>query len=81
MTSNSSGRKSMNVVLQMVMTLIIAILLGQLWLFTVTLEVMETSTAPIAVTAAAVACSLIGCGSVWMLIRFFLRTERSETER
>ena len=34
-------RHRMNVVLQMVMALITAILLGQLWLFTVTLDAME----------------------------------------
>ena len=68
----------LSVVLQMVTALIAAILLGQLWLFTVTLEAMENRDASSNVVVVATVCSLLACGSVWMLIRFFLRTERSQ---
>ena len=72
-------RHRMNVILQMVMTLIAAILLAQLWLFTVTLDAMENHAVSMKVAIAAVVCSLIACSSIWMLIRFFLRTEQTET--
>jgi cytochrome bd-type quinol oxidase subunit 2 len=69
----------MDVVLQMVTVLITAVLLGQLWLFTVTLDAMENPAASMSVAIAAVVCSLLACGVVWILIRFFLTTEQSET--
>ena len=69
----------MNVVLQMVLTLIAAILLAQLWLFTVTLDAMENHAVSMNVAIAAAVCSLVACASVWMLIRFFLRTEQTQT--
>jgi formate/nitrite transporter FocA (FNT family) len=69
----------MNVVLQMVMAFITAILLGQLWLFTVTLDAMENHAVSMNVAVAAVVCSLVACTAVWMLIRFFLRTEQTQT--
>jgi cytochrome bd-type quinol oxidase subunit 2 len=72
-------RNRMNVVLQMVTMLITAILLGQLWLFTVTLDAMETPAASMSIAIAAVVCSLVACGAVWVLIRFFLSTEQTET--
>jgi hypothetical protein len=72
-------RHRLNVVLQLVTALITAILLGQLWLFTVTLEAMENGTVPPTVFGTAVACSLLASGSIWMLIRFFLRIEQSQT--
>ena len=72
-------RHRMNVVLQMVMAIISAILLGQLWLFTVTLDAMENHAVSMNVAIAAVVCSLMACSAVWMLIRFFLRTEQTET--
>jgi cytochrome bd-type quinol oxidase subunit 2 len=72
-------RRRMNVVLQMVTALITAILLGQLWLFTVTLDAMENPAASISVAIAAAICSIVACGSVWVLIRFFLNTEQKET--
>ena len=72
-------RHRMNVVLQMVMTLIAAILLAQLWLFTVTLDAMENHAVSMNVAIAAVVCSLVACASIWMLIRFFLRTEQTQT--
>ena len=71
-------RHRMNVILQMVTALIGAILLGQLWLFTVTLEAMESPSVSLTVAAAAVCCSLIACAVVWILIRFFLRMEAEE---
>jgi cytochrome bd-type quinol oxidase subunit 2 len=72
-------RRRMIVVLQMVTALITAILLGQLWLFTVTLEAMENPAASMSVAVAAAVCSILACGSVWVLIRFFLNTEQTET--
>jgi cytochrome bd-type quinol oxidase subunit 2 len=71
-------RNRMNVVLQMVTAIIIVILLGQLWLFTVTLDNMESRASSLNVEIAAVILSLLGCCAVWMLIRFFLRTEQAE---
>ena len=79
MSPATQRRNRMNVVLQMVTALITAILLGQLWLFTVTLEVMENPATSIGVAVAAVLCSLVACGGVWVLIRFFLTAEQSET--
>jgi hypothetical protein len=58
------------VVLHMVMAFVIAILMTQLWLFTVTLEAMESHTASLSIVSAALACA-----AVWALIRFFLRAE------
>jgi hypothetical protein len=72
-------RNRMNVVLQMVTAIIAAILLAQLWLFTVTLDAMENHAVSMNVAVAAVVCSLLACASIWMLIRFFLRTEHTET--
>jgi len=72
-------RNRLNVLLQMITALITAILLGQLWLFTVTLEAMENGAVSGTVAVAATVCSLVACSSIWMLIRFFLRTEQSET--
>ena len=71
-------RHRMNVVLQMATALVAAILLGQLWLFTVTLEAMENPAVSMNVAIAAAVCSLVACVSVWVLIRFFLRAERTE---
>lgn len=72
-------RNRLNVLLQMVTAFITAILLGQLWLFTVTLDAMENPAASMSVAAAAAVCSVLACGSVWLLIRFFLNTEQTET--
>jgi formate/nitrite transporter FocA (FNT family) len=72
-------RNRMNVVLQMVMAIIAAILLAQLWLFTVTLDAMENHAVSMNVAIAAVVCSVLACAAIWMLIRFFLRTEHTET--
>ena len=79
MSPGIQQRNRMNVVLQMVTALITAILLGQLWLFTVTLDAMENSAVSMSVAIAAAVCSLLACGAVWVLIRFFLSTEQSET--
>lgn len=72
-------RARMNVVLQMVMALITAVLLGQLWLFTIALDAMENHAVSVRVAVVATACSLLACVAIWMLIRFFLRTEQHET--
>ena len=79
MSPGTRVRHRLNVVLQMVTALITAVLLGQLWLFTVTLEAMEDRSVSTNVVIAAAMCSLAACISVWVLIRFFLRTERTET--
>ena len=79
MSPRTRVRHRLNVVLQMVTALIAAILLAQLWLFTVTLDAMENHAVSMNVAVVAVVCSLVGCGATWMLIRFFLRTEQTET--
>ena len=71
-------RQRMQVVLHMVMAFVVAILLAQLWLFTVTLEAMESHEASLSIVAATAACSVLGCASVWALIRFFLRAEAQQ---
>jgi hypothetical protein len=68
----------MNVLLQMVTALIAAILLGQLWLFTLTLDAMESHSVSANVGIIAAICSFAACGAVWGLIRFFLRAEAEE---
>jgi len=71
-------RQRMQVVLHMVMAFVVAILVAQLWLFTVTLEAMESHTASLSVVSATVAVSVLGCAAVWALIRFFLRAEAQQ---
>lgn len=72
-------RDRMKVLLQMVMAFIAVILLVQLWLFTVALDAMENGSASVGVAVATIFCSFAACLAVWMLIRFFLRTEQHET--
>ena len=79
MNSGIHHRRRMNVVLQMVTALTTAILLAQLWLFTVTLDAMENSAASLSVAITAVTFSFLACGAVWILIRFFLSAEQAET--
>ncbi len=71
-------RHRMNVILQMVTALIAAILLGQLWLFTVTIETIENGAVSTNVAIAATTCSLLASIAVWTLIRFFLKTESED---
>ena len=71
-------RLRMKVVLNMVMAFVVAILLAQLWLFTATLEAMESREASRSIVIATLACSIIGCAAVWALIRFFLRSEAQQ---
>jgi hypothetical protein len=78
MTPKVRLRQRMQVVLHMVMAFVVAILLAQLWLFTVTLEAMESHTASLSIVSAALACSALGCAAVWALIRFFLRAEAQQ---
>lgn len=68
----------MRVVMHMVMAFVIMILLAQLWLFTVTLDAMETRGASPQTAIAALICSSMGCAAVWALIRFFLRAEDNQ---
>jgi len=75
MTPKIRLRQRMQVVLHMVMAFVVAILMAQLWLFTVTLEAMESRAASLSIVSAALACSVLGCAAVWALIRFFLRAE------
>lgn len=72
-------RQRLNVVLQMITALTTAVLLGQLWLFTVTLDAMENSAVSPQVVIVSAVCSAVACASIWMLIRFFLKTEHTET--
>jgi hypothetical protein len=72
-------RQRLNVVLQMITALITAVLLGQLWLFTVTLDAMENATASPHVVIVTAICSAVACSAIWVLIRFFLKTEHAET--
>jgi len=78
MSPNVHRQQRMNVLLQMVTAFITAILLGQLWLFTVALDAMESTTASTTVSLVTAICSLLACGTVWVLIRFFLNTEQAE---
>ena len=71
-------RQRMRVVMHMVMAFVIMILLAQLWLFTVTLDAMETRGASPQTAIAALICSFMGCAAVWALIRFFLRAEDNQ---
>jgi len=57
----------------MVTALVVMILLVQLWLFTVTLDAMETRGESAEVAIAALVCSFVGCVAAWSLIRYFLR--------
>ena len=79
MSPRTRVRDRMNVVLQMITALIAAVLLLQLWLFTVAIDDMENGSVSIHVAAATVLCSFVAFAASWMLIRFFLRTEQNET--
>ena len=68
-------RHRISVVLHMVMAFVIMILMAQLWLFTVTLEAMESAEASMNIAIAALICSFLGCCVVWGLIRSFLKAE------
>jgi formate/nitrite transporter FocA (FNT family) len=72
-------RQRMRVVLHMVMAFVVMILLAQLWLFTVTIEAMETRSSSPQVVIAALVCSFIGCVAVWTLMGFFLRTYKEDS--
>ena len=78
MSPKARLRQRFNVVLHMVMAFVVMILLAQLWLFTVTLDAMETRGAAPQVAVAALVCSFMGCAAVWALIRFFLKAEASQ---
>jgi hypothetical protein len=80
MNMEAPVRRRLNVVLKTVTTLVVSILLAQLWLFTVTLDVMESGSAPSGIAVAAVLCSVVACAAVWVLIGLFVRAERSEAE-
>ena len=80
MSPKTRLRHRMQVVLHMVMAFVVAILLAQLWLFTVTLEAMESHDASSSIVAAALVCSLLGCTAVWALIRFFLGAEARQAD-
>ena len=72
-------RQRISTTLHMVLAFVIIILLGQLWLFTLTLEAVQTKDASPRIWAAALTCSVVGCAAVWVLIRYFLRTEKDRT--
>jgi len=71
-------RQRTSIVLHMVMAFVVMILLAQLWFFTVVLETMETHGKSDTVELAAILCSLMGCGVVWILIRYYMRMEKSQ---
>ena len=71
-------RQRIRVLMHMVMAFVIMILLAQLWLFTVTLDAMETRGASPQVVIAALVCSFMGCAAVWGLIRLFLRADENQ---
>ena len=71
-------QRRIGVVLHMVMAFIILILLAQLWVFTVTLDAMESREAPIQVAVVGLVFSFLGCGAVWALIRLFVRAEERQ---
>jgi uncharacterized protein DUF6755 len=77
MSPKARLRERLRVVLNMVMGFVVMILLAQLWLFTVTLEAMETRGASVQVAVAAMFCSSVACVAVWVLIRFFLKNEEA----
>ena len=77
MSPKTRLRRRMTIVLHMVTGFVLAILLAQLWLFTVTLDAMQNEQASIEVAAVALACSAVGFVAVWTLIRFFLRAEET----
>jgi hypothetical protein len=62
-------RQRMRVVLNMVTAFVVMILLTQLWLFNVAIDAVPK------IAAAALICSLAGLAAIFMLIRFFLKTE------
>ena len=69
----------MRVLMNMVTAFVIMILLAQLWLFTVTLDAMESRAASPAVALVALLCSFLATGAAWSLIRFFLKAEASRS--
>jgi hypothetical protein len=69
--------KTRNVILYMVMAFVVCILMVQLWLFTEAVEGVHAPDPTITLVAAAV--SGVGCGAVWMLIRYFLAAEKSSS--
>lgn len=75
MSPKGRMRLRMKVVLNMVMAFVVAILLAQLWLFTVTLDAMESHEASLSIVAVTLVGSGLGCAVIWALIRFFLRAE------
>ncbi len=75
MTPTLRMRRRMQVVLQMVMAFVVALLLAQLWLFTVALEAAEAQGSAQSIVVVTLLCSLLACAAVWALIRYFLRSE------
>lgn len=69
--------KTRGVVLHMVMAFVICILLVQLWLLTEAVEGVHA--ADHTITLVAMGVSSIGFGAVWMLIRYFLAAEKTES--
>ena len=76
MSPKGGLRRRIRVVLHMVMAFVIMILLGQLWLFTTTLDVMENKAASPQIAIAAVVCSLLACAAAWTLIWVFVKASR-----
>ena len=77
MSPNVRLRQRISVILHMVIAFVVTILLAQLWLFTVALDAVESPDGSTPVAVAALTCSIMACGAVWALIRFFFRAEKS----
>ena len=78
MNPQARMRNRISTVLHMVMAFVIMILLAQLWLFTVVLEEVQSAESSSATEVTAVALSMLGCGGVWLLIRYFMIAEKSQ---
>jgi hypothetical protein len=59
----------------MVTAFVTMILLAQLWLFSVTLDMMASRDTSAQAAVAALICSFLACAAVWALIRFFMKSE------
>ena len=71
-------RQRLRVLMNMVTSFLVMILFAQLWLFTVTLDMMETHRASSRVAIIALVFSSICCAAAWGLIRLFVRAESDQ---
>ncbi len=78
MSPQAKQRQRVSIVLNMVMAFVVILLLGQLWLFTLTLDAVQSEDSSDKIWIAALTCSTLVCSAVWGLIRFFLRAEKNQ---